>query len=65
MEKGSGNQDPEGGLLKKGSGWAPWKRYEGDEEEDGELFEGVTDEERKGEKEKLKEKEGEEGGQEK
>eukprot|EP00973_Karenia_brevis_P007395 1000386-Karenia_brevis.AAC.1 len=35
--------------------WAPWKRYEGDEEADGEGPEGVHDEERKAEKERVQE----------
>eukprot|EP00973_Karenia_brevis_P082994 11507027-Karenia_brevis.AAC.1 len=35
--------------------WAPWKRYEGDEEADGEVPEGVKDEERRGKEEKKQE----------
>eukprot|EP00973_Karenia_brevis_P084727 11756744-Karenia_brevis.AAC.1 len=30
--------------------WAPWKRHEGDEEADGDVPDGVTDEERKKER---------------
>eukprot|EP00973_Karenia_brevis_P048619 6749798-Karenia_brevis.AAC.1 len=39
----------------KGVKWAPWTRYEGDEEADGEMPEGVKDEERKEKDEKQQE----------
>eukprot|EP00973_Karenia_brevis_P050571 7020756-Karenia_brevis.AAC.1 len=58
-------RDREWRYFKVGEVGPPWKRYEGDEEEDGEVFEGVTDEERKGEQEKPREKEGDGEGQEK